>query len=264
MNRLTLLVLASIPLAASTACALDTSEDVDDEKAVTNVAAADSIAGDSEIDGVDAADPVAAAKRFAEAPAKGCRTRTLDPSAPNVVHVALEGCSGRFDRHVLSGHLTVTFSANPDGTLHVASQSADLAIDGRPFTRTASSDLRVDGARRIVTRHVEQSGTRKTGAPVTQTKDVTVTVDTTTRCRDERGTARAAIEGRDAVTSTIELHACDAASGAEGCPTGTIEHDRGNGKKVTVTFDGTATATVSIEGGRRPKERSWTLACEPR
>ena len=120
MNRLTLLVLASIPLAASTACALDTSEDVDDEKAVTNVAAADSIAGDSEIDGVDGADPVAAAKRFAEAPAKGCRTRTLDPSAPNVVHVALEGCSGRFDRHVLSGHLTVTFSANPDGTLHVA------------------------------------------------------------------------------------------------------------------------------------------------
>lgn len=244
-------------------CAVDTSDDVGEEKSVTDVAAADSVAGVSEVEGVDGADAIAAAAHFATAPAKGCRSRALDPVDPHVVHVTLDGCSGRFDRHVLAGHLTVTFSNGTDGSLHVAGVSDDLSIDGRPFTRTSSSDVRFEGTRRIVKRHVEQTGTKKTGDSVAQTKDVTVTFDTTTRCRDESGTAHAVVGGDRSVSTTIDLHTCETASGDELCPTGRIEHDRG-AKKVVVTFDGSTEAQVSIDGGRRPKQRSWTLACTPR
>lgn len=258
---LTALVFVGLVSSAALGCAVDPTEDVDEEKNVTNIASADSVAGASEIDDVEGTDPVAAASRFAGASTKPCRARTLDTSDPKVVHVTLTACNDRFNRRVLTGHLTVSFSANPDGTLHIESVSDDLTIDGRPFRRTARADVRVDGARKVVTRHVEQSGTKKNGAAVTQSKDVSIEVDAASRCRAEKGTARAVVGQGRTIDTSIELRTCEAASGEDGCPTGRIEHHHSDGKDVVIAFDGSPVAEVSIDNGRRPKERTWSLAC---
>lgn len=254
------LLVAGLLTFAAFGCAVEADDDVGDEKNVTNIASADSVAGISEVDGVDVTDPAAAASRFAAASTKPCRTRSIDANDAKVVHVTLTACNDRFDRRVLTGHLTVSFSSNADGTLHVESVSDDLTIDGRPFRRAARADVRADGARRIVTRHVEQSGTKKNGAAVTQTKDVTVEIDAATRCRAEKGTAHAVLQGRT-IDSTIEIRTCETDSGEDLCPSGRIEHHHSDGKDVVITFDGSPTADVSIDNGRRPKERSWSLAC---
>ena len=112
---------------------------------------------------------------------------------PSVVNVTLANCTGRFDRHVVNGHLSLTFSANTDGSLHVETVSSDLTIDARPFTRTVSADITLDANGRTVTRHSESSGTKPNGDTVTRSGDEIVVTDKATHCRTVNGTGHAVV-----------------------------------------------------------------------
>ncbi len=239
---------------------------LDDEKAATSVAALDVGTSSSELADLVSVDPATAARDLAASKTTGCRTRTFDPASPNVLHVVLDGCGGRFDRHVVSGHLTVTFSSNADGSLHTETVSSDLTIDGRPFTRTVSADITIDGSARTAARHSEESGTKKNGDTVTHTSDEIVVTDGATRCRTENGTGRSVVGGTRTIDSTItNLQTCETPGGDDYCPTGAIEHvNEAKQKTVLKTFDGTATAKIEISKPKGEKASTWTLACTPR
>lgn len=241
-------------------------DEFDDEKTATSVAALDVGTSSSELSDLSSLDPAKAASDVAASKTKGCRTRSVDPSNPNVVRVVLDKCSGRFGRHVVSGNLTVTFSSNADGSLHAETVSNDLTVDGRALTRSVSADIKIDGNVRTVTRHSEKSGTKKNGDSFVQSGDEVVVMDKVTRCRTENGTGRAVVAGTRVITSTItNLQTCETAEGEDYCPTGAIEHvNETKGKTVLKTFDGSATAKIEISKPKGDKTTTWALACTPR
>jgi hypothetical protein len=241
-------------------------DDLDDEKEATTASALDVGTSSTELGDLTSADPAAAASGTAASKTKGCHTKTVDPGNPNVVHVTLDGCTGRFGRHVVSGHLTVTFSANADGTLHSETVSEDLTVDGRPFSRTVSADITIAGDTRHVSRHSEKTGTKKNGDSLVQTEDETVVIERATRCRTVNGTGHALVGGNRNITSTTtNLQTCEAADGDDLCPTGTVEHaNEAKGKTRVATFDGSATATLEISKHKGSETKSWSLDCTPR
>lgn len=247
-------------------CAADrVGDEFEDEKTATTAAALDEGTSASELEGLASADPAKAAESLA-AKSDGCRTRTVDAANPAVVHVKLEGCTRRFGRHVVSGELTVTFSANADGSLHSETTSNDLTIDGRPFTRKVSADIRLDGDLRHVSRHSEETGSRKNGDSLVRTGDHVIVFDKAKRCRTMNGTGHAVVGGDRTISSTItSFVTCEAADGQDYCPTGTIEHvNESKRKTVLKTFDGSATARIDISKPKGDKTTTWSLDCTPR
>jgi hypothetical protein len=241
-------------------------DDLDDEKTATTVSALDLGTDSTELDELSNLDPAHAASELAASKTKGCRTRTVDPVSPNVVHVVLSGCTGRFGKHVVNGEVTVTFSPNPDGSLHADKVSSDLTIDGRPFTRKVSADIKVTGNVRYVSRHSEQTGTKKNGDTLVHTGDHVVVTDRTTRCRTVNGTGHSLVGGSRKIESTItSFQTCETPEGEDLCPTGTIEHvNETKGKTINKTFDGSTTATIDVSKPKGDKTKIWTLDCTPR
>lgn len=249
-------------------CANDMADDeleFDDEKATTTVSALDVAVSSEELDELDCSDPAQVASRLASK-AKACRTRAVDPSNPNVVHVTLQDCGGRFDRHKVSGHLMVTFSAKPDGSLHSESVSTDLTIDGRPFSRSVSADITCAGDLQTVTRHAEKTGNKKNGDSLVRTSDSVVVKNRATRCRTENGTGHAVIGGTRTIESTItNFETCETPEGDDYCPKGTIEDvNESKGKTVLKTFDGSTSARIEVSKPKGDKVSIWTLSCTPR
>lgn len=263
--------LALFGTAAGGCGAASTEDDVfDDEKAVTTASALDLGTSSSELGDLGSMDPTEAARSLAtssdSSKRDGCRTRTVDPASPNVVNVTLDGCTKRFGRHVLSGHLTVTLSSNPDGSLHAETKSSDLTVDGRPLSRKVSADITVNGDERRVVRRAEQSGTKPNGDEFVQTRDELVVINKATRCRTVNGTGRTVVGGTRTIVSTLRaLETCETAEDEDLCPTGSIEHvNQANGKTVVKTFDGSTTATVTVSKPKGEKTSTWSLACTPR
>lgn len=248
-------------------CASDVADDeFDDEKATTSLSAIDVAMSSEELDELDCSDPAETASRLAASKTKGCRTRAIDPSNPKMVHVTLQDCDGRFDRHVVSGQLTVTFSAKPDGSLHSESVSNDLTIDGRPFSRSVSADITCAGDVRTVTRRAEKTGTKKNGVSLVRTSDSVVVTDRATRCRTENGTGHAVIGGTRTIESKItNFETCETPERDDYCPKGTIEDvNESKGKTVLKTFDGSSSARIEVSRPKGDKVSIWTLSCTPR
>lgn len=266
MNVRSLFVLGVV-LGGLVGCsAKENEDDFDDEKTSATVAALDEGTSATEIDELASADPTKAAANLCAPRVKGCRTRTCDSANPNVVHVALDHCGGRFDRHDVSGALTITFSANADGSLHSETTSDNLTIDGRPFSRNVSADITLSGDTKTIRRHAVKTGTKHNGDSLVHTGDEIVVVNRASRCRTVNGTGTAIVDGDRKITSTITaLETCETPDGEDYCPTGTIESVNASKHKTVVkSFDGSTTASISISKPKGDKAKSWTLHCVAR
>ena len=219
----------------------------------------------SALTSMDAPDPTAAAGAMLGAhDADGCKTRVKDASLPNVVHVYLDNCTGRFGRHTVSGEIVITFSPNADGTLHAEHQSVGLTIDGHDATRTASVDITFEGQMRHVVWHGEKSTTREGGEEMTRVADHVVDVDRSTGCSVLNGTATMTRGDRVVDAVLTDLTSCDAPGGGRYCPTGLIEATaEGRPMTMTKTFDGTETVTIERSGPKGDMTREVLLDCVP-
>jgi hypothetical protein len=254
---------AVLALFSLVACTSEAGDDLEDENTGTSLSALDLGTDANEIGGLDRLDPAQAAADLAGRETNGCRTRTLDPAAPNVVHVTLTDCSGRFDKHVVNGHVTVTFSSNADGSLHIDKKSDDLTIDGRAFTRNVSANVSIAGTVRTISRHAEQVGTNKHGEGVVHEGDHIVVVDSATRCRTVNGTNHTVVNAtRNIRTTMTNFQLCEAAAGEDFCPRGVVERVNESKAKTSVaTFDGTPTVDIAITKPNVEKNKTWTLSC---
>lgn len=210
-----------------------------------------------------APDPAAMADAMvAKTDEDGCKTRVKDEENPNVVHVFLDNCTGRFGRHTRSGEITVTFSANEDGTLHADHQSVWLEIDGQPATRHATADISFDGDKRHVVWHGEKSVVKEDGEEVTRVADHVIDIDKTTHCSVLNGTATITKTDKVVHAELVNLTSCKLADDRHACPTGTINATvEGRDVQITKSFDGTETAVIEVTKPKGIKTKELLLNC---
>lgn len=244
-------------------CGSDDSADFSDENVATSSAALSTAEGTEELSNVTSNDPAAAADAIAgDKDGDDCRTRTRDASDPNVVHVTLDNCTGRLGRHSVSGTITITFSANPDGSLHAEHQSDSLSVDGRPATHQASADITFDADQRHVVWHGTWTHINKNGELATHTGDRLIDVDRATHCRTVNGTGVTHVGDREIDSTISDLKTCEGPSDIDSCPTGTIEHDNLTKKRTaTETFDGSDVAHIDIVKPKGEKTKDVVLNC---
>lgn len=210
-----------------------------------------------------APDPAAMADAMvAKTDEDGCKTRVKDAENPNVVHVFLNNCVGRFGRHTRSGEITVTFSKNEDGTLHADHQSVWLEIDGQSATRHATADISFDGDNRHVVWHGEKSVTKDDGEEVTRVADHVVDINRTTHCSVLNGTATITKSDKVVHAELVNLTTCNLANDQHACPTGTINATvEGRDVQITKTFDGSETAVIEVVKPKGIKTKELLMNC---
>lgn len=192
----------------------------------------------------------------------GCKTRVKDAENPNVVHVFLDHCTGRFGRHVKSGEITVTFSKNADGSLHADHQSVWLEIDGQPATRHASADITFEGDKRHVVWHGEKSVVKADGEEVTRVADHVIDIDKATHCSVVNGTATITKSDKVVHAELVNLTSCKLADDQHACPTGQINATvEGRDVQITKSFDGTETAVIEVVKPKGIKTKEVLLNC---
>ena len=257
--------LVLVSAAASTACSSAPTADLSDENVATTSAALSTSLGTSGIASLSSSDPAAAASAAAaDKDGDECRTRSVDPAQPNVVHVVLNDCSGRFGRHHVSGNMTITFSLNADGSLHAEHQSDSLTMDGRPATHDASADITFDGDVRHVNWHGVWTHTKLDGETAEHTADHVIEVNRATHCRTVNGTGVTHVGARQIDSTITDFTTCEGTGDIDACPTGKIEHDNvAKGRTMTETFDGSDVASVQIIKPKGETSKAVTLNCGP-
>jgi len=199
---------------------------------------------------VSVADPVKAAGQLtmpSQLWPSGCVTRTQSATDASVVTLTFNDCTGPFGLVHLDGQETVTLSAAPGGALQASLEGVNLTANGKPLTQSATAIITFPSS---TTRSVAWTGswqrTDDLGDVVQHTSSVTIAVDLTTGCGTSTGTAKTVVATREVDTTITDLQLCHSATGVEGCPSGSVEHDGvTSGKTVSITFDGTDEAEVT-------------------
>lgn len=251
---------------ASVAC--DALDDEDGDVADGETSAMDDGLTAQAVGRLETADPAAAAQALVEgSDPDGCRTRVADAVLPNVVHVFLDHCTGRFGRkghHVVTGEMRVTFSLNADGSLHAEHESVTLTIDEREATRSASADITFDGHLRHIEWQGETEATTEDGEVFSRVAQHVIEVDRDTQCAVLNGSAQVQKGDREIQLTLSGLTSCENPAGGRFCPTGLIEGEVvSRDVHITKTFDGTASATVEVTGPKGDKTKTIELDCTP-
>jgi hypothetical protein len=212
--------------------------------------------------GVSSSDPTEAASSTAASqwwPA-GCVMRSRDATTPNIVHVRLDDCTGPFGLRHHTGDLTVVFTSNTDGSLHASATSANMTVNSHPVSYARDSDITIDVSGGTRTIHSTGTWTRvdDEGETVTHSSDLTTVVNIAEDTRTTNGTGQTSVGSRD-ISSTITNYTVRRGLAGEGCPSGTVTHERAaTGDTVTITFDGTPEAEVT---GPKGKSIEVPLVC---
>jgi hypothetical protein len=227
----------------------------DGEEAVTSNEESTESLTDAAFEATGVADPAAAADALENAPEEPiegrCRSRAKDPNDPNTVIITLNNCLRRFGKVSVSGKEIVHFTKNSDGSLHAEFESEGLTFNGKPATHTASADITVEGTVRHIVWQGSWERTNLKGEAVKHQSDLTIDVDTATRCRTRNGEASTTVGDRQIATQIQDLKICRDGSGERSCPTGTVIHtNTARGKEITVQFDGSSQAEVTTSLGR--------------
>jgi hypothetical protein len=219
-----------------------------DEDAASAVDAADSASAEGDlmmaaVDGSDAGGLLAAAvsaKISANVSARftpsGCATIT--PGA-DALAIKFNDCTGPRGLVHITGELDLTASI-AKGAITVKGASTDLKLNGADLDVDATATYAVTASGPTLTVTTATTGTGPRGNAVDHNGDYTIAWDPATACRSLDGTwstDRAA----GSTSNTVELSQCGG-----GCPTGSIARTFVDGKTLTISFDGTATASWSL------------------
>jgi hypothetical protein len=178
----------------------------------------------------------------------GCVTRARDATNVDVVHITFNDCSGPFGLVHIDGQESVTFSPGAAGALHVVIAGMDLTANGNTVTHSATADVTFPTpTTRSVVWQGSFSRTDDAGDTVAHTSDLQIDVDRSADCRTSNGSATTMVADREIDTTITGYKLCrDPASGAEGCPSGTVTHTgKVSGKTVVIRFDDSNVAEVT-------------------
>lgn len=176
---------------------------------------------------------------------------TATASGANVA-VVFDNCTGPRGLRTIDGTLNLAFSAASGGGLQVDASASDFQLGGAIVELAATAIYTDDGTTQMLDVTTSTTGVGPLGYDFAHQGDYTVTWDGT--CASVDG-AWSTERGDRSRSTTADLTRCEA-----GCPSGTVVRNTIDDRTITVTFDGSATATWSSSTGR---SGSIELLCTP-
>lgn len=189
--------------------------------------------------GVDIATRVAANVALHWNPS-GCAKVTHSDSQ---VAITYDDCTGPRGLVHVTGTLDLAMSISTTGAITVHATSSSLQVNGADLVIDATATYSVSATSHTLTVQTSGSGSGPRGNTVDHDGNYTITWDPSSMCRTIDGQWDTQIGSRER-SNDVSLQRC-----AGGCPTGTLTHHFLAGASVTVTFNGTATATWTTSAG---------------
>jgi hypothetical protein len=174
------------------------------------------------------------------------------------VTVTYNDCSGPRGLVHVTGELDLTISIGASGAIDVHATSTDLQVNGATLDFTADGVFTTTGTMESLAVTANGTGTGPLGNSIDHNGSYTVTWDPTTTCRSIDGSWSTDVSSPVATAeraNTVDLMRCGTS-----CPTGTLTHKFLGGASLSLTFDGTATATWSLSTGA---SGTVALGCTP-
>jgi hypothetical protein len=181
--------------------------------------------------------------------AAGCAQVTQSGATITVVY---NDCTGPRGLVHVTGTLVLAVSVSATGVISVHGTSDDMQVNRATLVIDANATYAVSGTSHTLTVATNGSGTGPRGNTIEHQGNYTISWDTASQCGSIDGMWSTDL-GDLSRSNDVNIDRC-----AGGCPTGTLTHTFLRGASITVTFDGSATATwTSSTGGHG----SVTLAC---
>jgi hypothetical protein len=168
----------------------------------------------------------------------GCATVTQSGST---ISIAFANCTGPRGLASVNGTLSLEVSVAADGSFTVHATSTDLRVNQLQLTIDATATH--SPMTHTLTVNTRGSAVGPRGNTVAREGDYTITWEPASQCRSIAGAWSTERELRSRMLN-VDLERC-----ADGCPTGTVTRALSTGASMTITFDGTSTASWSTAGG---------------
>jgi hypothetical protein len=163
-----------------------------------------------------------------------CVTVTTSATA---IKAVFDDCTGVRGLTHVTGELDLAISVSLQGTISVHGTSSNLQVDGADLAIDATATYSSQGPSHSLTVETTGTGTGPLGRDIEHDGSYTITWDSSTQCRSIMGSWSTEL-GALSRSNEVDMSRC-----GTGCPTGTVVHKFLNDKTLTVTFDGSATAS---------------------
>jgi hypothetical protein len=170
----------------------------------------------------------------------GCAQVTQSGTTVTIVY---NDCTGPRGLVHVTGTLTLLVSVSATGAISVHATSDDMQVNRATLVIDADATYAVSGTSHTLTVSTNGSGTGPRGTAIEHQGNYTITWDTTSQCGSIDGMWSTEL-GDLTRSNDVNVDRC-----AGGCPTGMVTHTFLRGQSITITFDGTATATWSASTG---------------
>jgi hypothetical protein len=194
-------------------------------------------------EGVAAFIQMRAPTRFSPA---GCATATRSGSTVTLVFA---GCTGPRGLRTVDGTITVNAMAAPSG-IAITATGTDVQIGQATIDLDSMATYSVANGTASLVVSTTSSGVGPLGREITHDGDYTVTWTATCVAIEGAWSTEAGDLRR---STTADLMRCQ-----DECPSGNVTRNTFNNRVITLTFDGTSTATWSTSAGR---SGTFQLSC---
>lgn len=214
--------------------AIDSSDSASAEGNLLMAAVDGSATGSANADSVTASIAANISARYTPS---GCATVT--PSGTSIKTV-YNDCTGPRGLVHVTGEVDLAVSVALNGDIQVHGTSTDLKVNGATLDIDATGTYATSGSGHSLTVETTGTGTGPRGLLVDHEGSYTIKWDAATQCHSIDGEWSTELGLRDR-SNAVSVSRCGG-----GCPTGSISHTYLGGRTLTVTFDGTATASWSL------------------
>jgi hypothetical protein len=166
------------------------------------------------------------------------------------VALVFDQCTGPRGLRAISGELDLTVAPATGGAIDVTAHAVELEIGAATMNVDSSAVYTASGATRSLAVTTHGSGTGPLGNAIVHDGDYTATWDASCVSIDGAWSTEVGEKGRSTTASVMRC--------AGQCPTGAITRDTFAGRTISITFDGSATATWTTSAG---KTGTFPLAC---
>ena len=178
----------------------------------------------------------------------GCATATTSGATTTITYA---NCTGPRGLVSVDGTIAITAAIGTGGAITFSATATDFTIGELAFDIDDSAVYTVANGTKSIAVTTSGTATGPLGGSIVRHGDYTVTYTDT--CGTVDG-AWSTVIADAARSTTVDLQRC-----AGACASGTVTRDTFDGRVITITFDGSATANWTSSTGR---SGSFALACE--
>jgi hypothetical protein len=174
------------------------------------------------------------------------------------VTITYNDCTGPRGLVHVTGELDLTISVS-GAAISVHASASDLEVNMATIDFTADGTLTTSGTMQSLAVTASGSGTGPRGNAIDHNGNYTVTWDSSDTCRTIDGSWSTDLTTPVATAeraNTVDLMRC-----GDSCPTGTFTHKYLGGALLTLTFNGTATASWAATVGATSTSGTIALTC---